>query len=180
MLKQYSKILTPPITYIFNQCISKGVFPDILKIALIHPIHKAGERDRVNNYRPISVLPSLSKILEKIMNNRLKNYLEHNNILSDRQYGFRNGKSTSDAVHDLTNHIVTNMDKGKKFLAIFLDLAKAFDTLSIPKPILKLEALGIRDMQLCLFRSYLTNRVECVKIGDYQSQDLPIEHKAAS
>lgn len=175
-LKQHSKILTPHLTHIFNQCISTGVFPDSLKRALIHPIYKSGDRDRVNNYRPISVLPSLSKILERIMNGRLTKYLENNNILSDRQYGFRSKKSTNDAVHDLTNHIVKAMDKGSKPLAIFLDLAKAFDTVSIPKLILKLEALGVRGNQLKLFHSYLTNRSQCVKVGEYLSKDLPVEH----
>lgn len=174
LLKRYKKILIPPLTYIINQCLLTGVFPDLLKKALIHPIHKSGDVDRVNNYRPISVLPSLSKVLERIMNNRLKKYLEANKLLSINQYGFRNNTSTNEAVHDLTEHVVEALDRGEKCVAIFLDLAKAFDTVSIPKLILKLEKIGIRDTQLKLFQSYLTNRKQSVKIGDNISSDLPI------
>lgn len=164
------------MTHIFNCCISTGVFPDILKKALIHPIYKSGVRDRVINYRPISILPSLSKILERIMNSRLKKYIESIHLLSDCQYGFRNGRSTDDAVHELTNHIVNALDNRKKCLAIFLDLAKAFDTVSIPNLVSKLEAIGLRGNQLKLFESYLHNRTQCVKIGDHISSELQIEY----
>lgn len=176
VIKQYKDILIRPITYLINVCLSTGVFPDLLKQALVHPIHKSGDRNRVTNYRPISVLPVVSKILEKIINNCLKNYLEKNNLLSDRQYGFRNDRSTDDAVHDLTNHIVTSLDKREKCVAIFLDLAKAFDTVSIPRLCTKLEKLGIRDRQLELFKSYLTGRTQRVKIGEWISSELPVDY----
>ncbi|CAB3254900.1 unnamed protein product [Arctia plantaginis] len=175
VIKQYRRFFVRPLTFILNLCIKTGVFPDLFKKALIHPIHKAGDADQVNNYRPISVLPCLSKVLEKIMNNRLKKYLEDNNILSNNQYAFRNNRSTNDAVFELTNHIVQALDKGRKSVAIFLDLAKAFDTVSIPKLIDKLERVGVRDRQLKLFESYLTNRTQCVKINEYISKELPIE-----
>ncbi|CAB3228852.1 unnamed protein product [Arctia plantaginis] len=176
LIKQFKSIFVPPLTYIFNLCINAGVFPDLFKRALIHPIYKTGDVDRVNNYRPISVLPSLSKILEKIINTRLKKYLEEKDIISINQYGFRSNRSTNDAVHELTENIVQALDRRKKSLAIFLDLAKAFDTVSIPKLILKLERIGVRDQQLNLFISYLTNRTQCVKIGRYVSRELPIEY----
>lgn len=175
IIYQYRKFFVRPLTFIFNLCIKTGVFPDLFKKALIHPIHKAGDADCITNYRPISVLPCLSKLLERIMNNCLKKYLEDNNILSNEQYGFRNNRSTNDAVFELTNHIVQAMDKGKKSVAIFLDLAKAFDTVSIPKLIVKLERIGVRDRQLKLFESYLTNRTQCVKINELISKELPVE-----
>lgn len=175
LLKQYKNILVPPITFLVNLCLSSGVFPNVLKKALVHPIHKSGKRDLVDNYRPISVLPAMSKILEKIINVRLKKYLENNNLLSDRQFGFRNNRSTDDAVHDLINHIVGALDNREKCVAIFLDLAKAFDTVSLSRLCSKLERLGIRGKPLELFVSYLSNRTQCVKIGEHLSEELPID-----
>lgn len=175
LLKNYRKILIPHITYIFNNCLAAGTFPNCLKKSVIHPIHKTGDRDRVNNYRPISILPSISKILEKIINIRLINYLENNNLLSNCQFGFRPGKSTDDAVHELTNYVVGGLDNNNKIVGIFLDLAKAFDTVSIPILLNKLELLGIRGNQLKLFEDYLCRRQQCVMIDKYTSSDLPVQ-----
>lgn len=176
ILKQYKNTLVPPITHICKLSLSKGIFPDAFKRAIIKPIFKAGSRNLVSNYRPISILPSLSKILERIMNVRLIKYLEGNNLLSPRQYGFRATKSTADAIHDLTDFIVTNLDGSKKCLSVFLDLAKAFDTVPIPLLLKKLERMGIRGLQLSLFQSYLSCRSQCVQIDNHRSADLPIHY----
>lgn len=173
-LKQHKDILVPPLTYIFNLCLDTGVFPDWFKKALVHPVFKSGDRDRVENYRPISVLPAMSKILEKIINKRLVTYLETRKLLSINQFGFRKNLSTADAVHKMINHIAVKLDKGDKCVALFLDLAKAFDTVSIPILISKVESLGVRSTQLSLLQSYLTNRTQCVKIGSYTSSDMNI------
>ena len=175
-LQQYKSLIVPPFTFIINLCISKGVFPDLFKKALIHPIHKSGKRDRVNHYRPISVLPAMSKVLERIMNTRLKKFLEDNKLLSDAQYGFRNKKSTNDAVYELTETIVGALDKKMKCIAIFLDLAKAFDTVSIPRLISKLERIGVRGSQLNFFKSYLNGRTQRVRIGDFTSNERPVDY----
>ncbi|RVE43158.1 hypothetical protein evm_012189 [Chilo suppressalis] len=169
ILKTFKHILIPPLTRIFQICLSQGIFPQCLKKAVVTPVYKSGCKDQVNNYRPISVLPSLSKLLEKIINKRLIDYLEKNNYLSPTQFGFRAKLSTADAVHNLTNYITQELGKGKHTLAVFLDLAKAFDTVSIPKLLKKLEALGIRGTQLKLFADYLDNRSQCVKIGNIKS-----------
>ncbi|CAK1590642.1 unnamed protein product [Parnassius mnemosyne] len=158
LLKRHINVVVPPLTYICNLALTTGKFPKAFKKSIIHPIYKGGDRDHVNNYRPIAVLPALSKILERIINNRLVNYLEKHNFLSPSQYGFRSGKSSSDAIHDLTNYIVTNLDNGQKVLGIFLDLAKAFDTVSVPILLRKMESLGIRGIQLQLFEDYLSGR----------------------
>ncbi|RVE52659.1 hypothetical protein evm_002778 [Chilo suppressalis] len=97
-------------------------------------------------------------------------------LVSPSQYGFRSGISTSDAVLDLTNTVVDKLDGKQKVIGIFLYLAKAFDTISIPALILKLERLGIRGAQLSLFESYLTGRRQCVKIGDWTGNELPVTH----
>lgn len=176
ILKEHRYTLVPPLTYIFNKCLDVGIFPTALKKSVVLPIHKGGDRDRVNNYRPISILPSLSKILERIINNRLTKYLEHKNILSPNQYGFRAAMSTSDAVHELTNFVAEKLDKGSKCLSIFLDLAKAFDTVSVPILINKLESIGVRGIQLNLFKDYLTSRTQCVKIGETISTPLSVTY----
>lgn len=127
---------------------------------------------QASNYRPISILPTLSKIIEKAINNRLVNYLEKYKLISDNQFGFRRGKSTGDAVSQLDQFVTTSLDGGSKCLAIFLDLAKAFDTVSIPLLLRKLESLGIRGGELQLFQSYLSNRRQRVKISSYSSTEV--------
>ena len=176
ILKHNIDALVHPLTFVFNACLDSGSFPDHLKKSEVRPIYKAGDRNRISNYRPISILPALSKLLEKIINVRLVNYLEKNNLLSNRQFGFRKGKSTEGAVHMLTNYISKNLDKGKKCLSIFLDLSKAFDTISVSILLNKLERIGIRGNQLNLFRSYLTGRKQCVRVGNYTSDDLTVDY----
>lgn len=169
VLKSARHILVPPITSLCNLCLATGVFPEIFKTALIKPIFKAGDRHSVNNYRPISILTALSKILEKILNIRLVKYLEKNNIIAKNQYGFRRTLSTENAVLELTERVVKQLDSGAKVIGIFLDLAKAFDTVSISLLVDKMERLGIRGIVLDMFRCYLTNRTQVVKIGNVSS-----------
>ncbi|CAB3236263.1 unnamed protein product [Arctia plantaginis] len=176
ILKAHKNIFVSPLTKIFNDCLQLGVFPDSLKKAVVCPIFKAGDRNRVENYRPISILPSISKILERIINVRLVKYLEGNSLLSTNQYGFRRDQSTDLAVNKLTDYITSNLDNGKKCLTIFLDLAKAFDTISVSILLDKLERLGVRGMQLKLFRSYLTGRLQCVRVGSHKSGNLEVSH----
>lgn len=175
-LQTYKNFLVPPLTFIFNSCLQHGVFPDSLKKSVICPIHKSGDRSRIINYRPISILPAISKLLERIINTRLVGYLESKHLLSTNQYGFREGKSTDQAVNDLINFVSNNLDKKQKSLTVFLDLAKAFDTISVPILLKKLELLGIRGTQLKLFESYLTGRVQSVRIGNVNSGDLPVTY----
>lgn len=175
-LVRYIHILASPLTYLINLMFSTGIFPSELKLAEVIPIHKGGARDCVNNYRPISMLPTLSKVAEKLINKRLVNYLDSKTLLSKSQFGFRAGVSTSDAVHELVDHIVTKLDNGKKVIGIFLDLAKAFDTVSAPLLMDKLEKLGIRGIQHNLFQDYLSNRQQRVKIDENVSEDLPITY----
>lgn len=118
-IKTYRNIIIPPLTYICNLALSTGIFPDSFKKSLIHPIYKAGVRDQVSNYRPISVLSSMSKILERVINNRLIKYLESHKLLSDRQYGLRAEKSTAQTVHGLSDKLVRNIDNGKNYCYLF-------------------------------------------------------------
>lgn len=171
LLKNVRWIVVPILTHISNLCFKQGIFPSSLKQSIITPVHKGGDTDDINNYRPISVLTAISKVLEKLLNSRLISYLNKYNLLSPSQYGFRQGLSTEDAVTALTSLIVDQLDKGKKSIAVFLDLKKAFDTVSIPILINKLERIGIRGLPLSVFRDYLTNRRQKVRIGNYISQN---------
>lgn len=176
LIKHHVDLLAPPIAHICNLSISTGKFPDIFKISLIKPVHKAGDSCTINNFRPISILPALSKILERLMNKQLVSFLNSNNIISPQQFGFRSGKSTNDAVFELTNNIVRELDNKKKTLGIFLDLKKAFDTVSIPLLLNKLERSGVRGITLSLLTDYLTNRSQQVKIGDWLSETQTISY----
>lgn len=170
-LKLSKDFVVPLICRLTNLCFKTGIFPTALKRSLITPVHKGGDTSDVNNYRPISVLPSISKILEKILNKRLINFLHKYNILSSSQYGFRQGLSTQDAVIALTNDIVREVDKGYKCITVFLDLKKAFDTVSVPILVRRLEAIGLRGTVLSLFDSYLRGRKQQVKIDNLHSEE---------
>lgn len=170
-LKRTSNVLAKPISLICNLSFERGIFPKALKKSIVIPIHKAGDRDNVSNYRPISLLPTLAKVLEKLINKRLMNFLEKYNILQPNQYGFRNGKSTSDAIEQVTSFIVNSLDKSKKCLGIFLDLAKAFDTVSVPILLKKLDSIGIRGQPLRLLADYMTDRKQSLKVNDTVSNE---------
>lgn len=168
-LKHARAFAVPYIRNLANLCFNTGVFPSALKRSIVTPVYKSGDRGDVNNYRPISILTSISKIIEKLLNNRLVNFLNKFNLVSNSQYGFRKGLSTQDAILDLTSTIVGEVDKGSKCLTVFLDLKKAFDTVSVPILINRLECLGIRDTPLMLFKSYLQERSQVVKINNIHS-----------
>jgi hypothetical protein len=169
-------LIVSPLTVLFQVCFEKGCFPKAFKRSLITPVYKSGSRDDVENYRPISVLPALSKILEKMLNNRLIQYVNRYNILSGSQYGFRLGISTHDAVGNLTEYVTVRLDSRQRCLGVFLDLAKAFDTVSIPILVNKLENIGIRGSALLIFKDFLVDRVQRVKITNYISSDANVTY----
>ena len=140
-----------------------GIFPDALKIAKLKPLYKKGDNFCLNNYRPISLLPTISKNFERAMFTQLYSYLNANNLLSEQQYGFRSQHSTELACIKLVDYITTEMDNIKKIkssTAIFLDLSKAFETLNFNILLNKLQYYGIHGISLSLIRSYFTNRFQ--------------------
>lgn len=175
ILKETKYIIANPISYICNLSISTGTVPSELKIANVIPIYKAGKSIDPANYRPISLLGTLSKIIEKVVNVRLLKYFESNGLLAENQYGFRSGKSTEDAVTNLVNFTIGKINDSQKCLGVFLDFAKAFDTVSRPILLKKLEMLGVRGIALDWFRSYLSDRNQRVSIGDSVSDYAEIK-----
>ena len=167
--------LSPILVYLNNESISDGVFPDQLKIARVTPIHKAGDTKCLTNYRPISVLPIFSKISEKLINTRLLDFLTKYSILSNSQYGFRPKLSTSMALLQLVEDLSRAMDEGDYAVGVFIDLAKAFDTVNHGILLSKLEHYGIRGRPLEWFKSYLSNRQQYVQIGHHKSNRTKIK-----
>ena len=123
----YNELKTP-LMNIINLSLNTRIFPDRMKVAKATPIFKKGEKSIISNYIPISVLPCFSKILERIMYNRLYNYFTANSILFNKQFGFRAGHSTEHALLELIDQICDSFNDKNYFLGIFIDLSKAFDT----------------------------------------------------
>lgn len=169
IIKNSKEYLAKPISFIINQSISSGTVPNVFKHALVYPLFKSGDPKDISNYRPISLLSVVGKLLEKVVNYRFLSYLENKNLLSENQFGFRAGRSTEDAINLLGNYISEALDQKKKSIGVFLDLKKAFDTVSTPILIKKLETLGIRGTPLSWFRDYLSNRTQAVKVGEVLS-----------
>lgn len=172
ILKASKIALIPPVAHICNLSIRTGVFPNAMKIGMISPIYKQGDKGDPANYRPISVLPILSKVLERILNNCLVKFLVKYNIIAKNQFGFKPGVSTEDAIESFTSAAVDKLDRKKKCFGIFLDLSKAFDTVSIDILLTKLELNGIRGPVFNIFKSYLSDRKQCVRVESHTSDLL--------
>lgn len=169
VIKFCSLYLAEPIAHLCNLSFTSGIFPATLKKATVCPIYKTGPTNVPSNYRPISLLSTLSKIVEKVANKRLMTYLEKYGLLANNQYGFRSKKSTDDAVLELTSHVSNSLNRGHKCIGIFLDLQKAFDTVSIPILLARLENVGIRGVAHDWFRNYLTRRQQHVRVENVVS-----------
>jgi hypothetical protein len=169
LIKKVKHSLITPLAHILTQSLATGVVPSKLKIAKIVPIFKAGDASDVNNYRPISLLSSFSKILEKIVQIRLTQFLDTNNLITAQQFGFRSRHSTSHPMTLLLNKVTTALNDKKHSIVIFCDLKKAFDTCNHDILLKKLYKLGIRNTELEWFRSYLTDRKQFVTIDSFDS-----------
>ena len=134
--------------HIFKVSIKQGIFPDSLKIAKVTPIFKSGAKNIVSNYRLISTLPVLSKVLERTMYNRVYNHLDSKGLLYEKQFGFQRNNSTEHVILQLTRDIKSSFEKGEYTLGIFIELSKAFDTADHQILIKKLQYYGIEDTAL--------------------------------
>ena len=154
---------------LFNLSFMTGVFPSVLKTAKVVPVFKKDSKLNYSNYRPISLLSNIEKILEKLMYKRLYAFFDYNNIIYDLQFGFRQQYSTSHALIDITENIRKALDDGNIGCGVFVDLQKAFDTVDHQILLAKLNHYGIHGVSNDWFKSYLSNRNQYVSINGYES-----------
>ena len=160
------------LSYIFNLSLLQGKFPDAFKKTKIVPIFKKGDSKNLSNYRPISLLSSFSKLLEKIMYKRLYNFLKCYNILNAEQFGFRPGHATSHATTLVISNIADAFEKKLLTIGVFLDLSKAFDTIDHDILLYKLNHCGIRGTAFEWFKSYLSGCTQQVQFNNCLSSTI--------
>ena len=164
MLKLLCKSISFPLCKIFNDSILEGIFPTSMKQSEVIPLYKGKEMDERINYQPISLLITVSKVLEKLIYKRLYSFLNANGTLFTSQYGFRKNHSCKHAILELTGHILQAKNNDEQTACVFLDLSKAFDTLDHHILLSKLEKYGIRGTPMNWFKSYLDGRSLVAKI----------------
>ena len=176
ILKDFKAHLSQPLSDILNISFSTGVFPTLFKCAQVIPIFKSGDKLQTNNYRPISLLSNISKIIEKIVHRRLYLFLRQNKLLFLYQFGFRPGFSTTHALISLTDEIRAALDDDKFACGVFIDLQKAFDTVNHNILLSKLEYYGVRGVALDWFKTYLTKRTQFTMINNTKSTTKEIKY----
>ena len=162
LLKRISEFIEEPLRLIINQSLCSGIFPDKLKIAKVIPLYNKGDHHLLDNYRPISLLPVISKFFEKIVFKQTYKYFSTNKLLYSSQYGFRKGHSTDLASIKHVDRVSEYLDGGKLPISVILYLSKAFDTLNHSIHLDKLKYYGFSNTPLNWFASYLQNRMQFV------------------
>ena len=175
LVKDSAEIICSSLTKIFNRSLQCGIFPDDLKNAFVSPIYKNGDKSDRSNYRPISVLSTVAKVFEKLVYSQIISYIDDSKILSNSQFGFQKGHSTTTSLLNATNNWLLNIDKGLINGILFLDLRKAFDTVDHKILINKLEMYGIKNSAFNWFKSYLDKRYQTCKINNVKSSRKVIE-----
>ena len=170
-LKLSAEVIGPSLTWIYNLSIKTGIYVDEWKKAWVMPIFKSDDRQRCENYRPISILPIVSKILERSVFNQIYKFLNDNSLLSKHQSGFRPKHSTLTTLIHMCDTLYENMDNGQLSGVVFLDIRKAFDSIDHTILLQKMnDQFGIKNVELDWFKSYLTNREQaCIVNGAMSS-----------
>ena len=171
-MKRAADIIAEPIRNLVDLSFKQGIFPDHLKTAIVTPIYKSGDKQSLGNYRPISILRTLSKVLEKCMVKRMMSFLSKYSIITPHQYGFLPGLSTFNAINSILEHVYDAFNEKQHCVSVFLDLKKAFDTVDHCILLRKLEYYGFRGKVLSWFASYLKNRTQKVRIGNTLSDTV--------
>ena len=169
MIKHVKDSITVPLVHICNRSFVTGIFPSELKIANVVPIYKSGDEMVFSNYRPVSVLPVFSKLLERLVYNRLISHINDNKLLYEYQFGFQKGKSTHLAIMMLADKITEALDQGDSVVGVFLDFSKAFDTVDHNILLQKMDKYGICGVELPWFEDYLSNRMQYVTYNNHKS-----------
>lgn len=177
LIKSSIDYIAEPLVYIINLSIETGCFPNDLKKALVKPLYKKGSKKQIENYRPIAILPSFSKLFEKIIYNRIILFLDSTNSLNTNQFGFRKKKNTSLAIFKVLKQVWEEINNKKTGVALFLDLSRAFDCVVHKILLSKLEAAGIRGTALTLLESYLSNRSQSTVLEVYNRNSKTVEQE---
>ena len=172
LIKSACQVLVRPLTLIVNQSLHTGVYSSQLKLSRVKPLFKHGNKSQFNNDRPISLLPSLSKIFEYVMFDQLLHYFIENNLLSMEQFGFRPRDSTEQAAVRLVDQLTSQMDNTVILINIYIDLSKAFDTLNHSILLSKLKFYGVTGGTNNLLQCYLSGRSQFVKCNSHKSEKL--------
>lgn len=175
LIKQTHKEILKPLLYIINLIFETGIVPKHFKYSIVTPIYKSGTKSCISNYRPISVISNFAKLFEKCLKDRLLTFLKQKNIMSSNQYGFLEGLSTTDAMCKLTTEIVDNLNIGNKCIGVFLDLAKAFDTVPHDNLLHVLHQYGVRGTVWNLIKNYLSDRYQKLKVNNTFSKNQKIQ-----
>lgn len=175
-LKELLEYIAEPIAYLVNKIFEKSICPTSFKTSIVKPLFKNGDKTEITNYRPVSLITNLTKIFEKVLKLRIDAYIKKFNLMSQMQFGFKEKHSTQDAISCLTTKIYEALDASKPALCIFLDLTKAFDSVSHSNLLDSLEDIGIRGRNLDLIRSYLTARVQFVEVNSVRSEARTIKY----
>ena len=168
-LKKIAPVLLNSLTLIINQSLLTGIFPDDLKIAKVIPLYKKDDPSKMDNYRPVSLLPALSKVFERVVHTQVYDYFQENGLFFKSQYGFRGDHSTELAALELVDRVNEDLDEKKTPVVIFMDLSKAFDTLDHHILLTKLKHYGLNRQALSWFKSYLSGRQQFVEINGVKS-----------
>ena len=174
LLKDGATHIAKPLAHVINRSLATGIVPTEFKCGKIVPIYKSGNQTDIDNYRPITILPTISKVLEKCVYSQTIFYLEQNKLLLNQQFGFRKNHSTELAATLFLDNIRKEMDLGKLCGAVFVDLRKAFDTISHSSIVCKLFEYGITDVEKEWFTNYLFGRTQCVVFGGCTSDVNPV------
>lgn len=175
MLLTRKELVIEILANIFNRLIDEGSFPNTLKIHKIIPIPKVIGSNKIEHYRPISVLNTVDKIFERLIFDQFTSYLERNEILFERQFGFKKGTGTEEAVVNVVEYICGELDAGFSGVAgVFFDYSKAFDLVNHNILLKKLEVIGVANKTLDIFQHYLANRAQFVQVGECSSARLPV------
>ena len=169
LLKEICEPLLPALDYIVNESLKLGIFPTVMKLAEVVPLFKSGKSEIVGNYRPISLLMTISKVLEKVVYNQVYRFLTDTGQIYECQYGFRSHHSCEHAIGQLVAHVIKNLELKKDTISVFLDLSKAFNSLQHDIILKKMERYGLCCVTLSWFKSYLENRKLRAKCRTAQS-----------
>ena len=168
LIKIIEPAIIKPLTLLINQVLNTGIFPDELKIAKVIPLFKKDDPKLLKNYTPISLLPTISKVIEKIIFTQLSTYFNEHKLIFDNQYGFRPKHSTEYAALELVDRIINDMNKKEVPINILFDLSKAFDIIDHTILLAKLRYYGIHDTALLLLKSYLNKNLKILSLKFFQ------------